>query len=241
MASSPAKVRRKGDGTTEIRTTCPLCGSNSMEINHDKGLFSCWSCRYSGKLSSVKTETVKAKKAKPQEVEFSTEFPPFAEEAVSRRGFDLAFLRDVYGVRWDGHRLCFPTGPGTWARRAALSFEQPKVLTTGEKGLIGFHRLGQGQHLVLTEGDYKAASIPGPWIGLGIQGTGPLTARQAGMLQAARPARVLICLDGSWESEALTIKSQLWWAESDIIELPEGKGPDDVERSVLIPLLLGDK
>ncbi len=55
--------------------------------------------------------------------------------------------------------------------RAIWSWESPKTLTLPPRGLIGQHLLAPGLDVVVTEGDYKAAAIPLPWVGVGIMGT----------------------------------------------------------------------
>lgn len=114
------------------------------------------------------------------------------------------------------------------------------MISQGPKGLIGYMNLTAGQDIVLVEGDYKAASIPRPWVAVGIQGTGPLTALQVGMIQQARPLSVSVMLDGGWDGESAIIKQQLWWVKSRVLSLPDGRGPDDVDMATRYNLLAGE-
>lgn len=233
------KKRVKADGTTEVRSTCPLCGSGSYERNLEKGLGSCWSCRYANKFTPVQGQVLQEAETPRRQAE-AQDFPSYAREAITRRGFDPAYLIDRFGLWWDGYRICWPTSPSGYARRSIWPGQDPKVITQGPKGLIGYMNLTSGQDIVLVEGDYKAASIPRPWVAVGIQGTGPLTAIQAGMVQQARPRSVSIMLDGGWEGESQMIQTQLWWVKARVLSLPDGRGPDDVDMATRYNLLVGE-
>jgi hypothetical protein len=107
------------------------------------------------------------------------------------------------------------------------------------RGLIGEHLLHEGAFVVLVEGDFKAASIPLPWVGLGINGLS-LTPSQVDTIQFSRPALITILTDGGFISQAWLLAAQLAPNVCRVKYLPTSKGPDDIPRSDLVQLLLRD-
>lgn len=99
-----------------------------------------------------------------------------------------------------------------------------------------------GLRLVLTEGDWGAASIPLPWIGLGLMGTS-LSEEQRWSIATSNPKSVAICLDAGYKEKAVKIREQLLPIPSCIVELPGpvDTGPDDVKRGDLVRLLLASE
>ena len=151
---------------------------------------------------------------------------------IQHRGFDPNFVVREYGIQWDGQRLCWPTGGG-WARRAITEWAEPKVKTTGlggqEGAVIGIERLARnpGATAVITEGDFKAASIPLPWIGLGIMGH---------VLHSAQADRILSITSDLvfFEDHDWHINRQRNWP---VCKSPFG-GPDDIPMKERMRLLL---
>lgn len=123
------------------------------------------------------------------------------------------------------------------SRRAIWPWEQPKTLTVPPRGLIGQHLLTKGARVVITEGDFKAASIPLPWIGVGVLGDA-MSPDQALALQASEPSEVVIMLDGGMRRQAEKIRELLCPLDSRIVDLPLGQGPDDVDRGTLYRVLV---
>lgn len=185
------------------------------------------------------------------------ELPQIALQEIERRRQEPAWIIHRYGVRWDGSRLCWPAGQG-WSRRAVLSWETPKTISVSPRGLIGEHLLSSGRdapasckatntslpipglpglRLVLTEGDWKAASIPLPWIGLGLLGK-TISDEQVWTVRTSNPHSVIVMLDGGFDREAQDVYQRLLPLDVRIARLPPTKGPDDIPRRDLVKLLL---
>lgn len=184
--------------------------------------------------------------------------PQIALQEIERRRQEPAWIIHRYGVRWDGSRLCWPAGQG-WSRRAVLSWETPKTISVSPRGLIGEHLLSSGRvvapdpltgatrkepaqaqpglRLVLTEGDWKAASIPLPWIGLGLLGK-TISDEQVWTVRTSNPHSVIVMLDGGFDREAQEVYQRLLPLDVRIARLPPTKGPDDIPRRDLVKLLL---
>lgn len=245
---APRKKRRKNDGTTELVFDCPLCGSRlNMEVNLEKGVFKCWACQKSGSVPAeyrrpgtfsfppgVAGGTPHAAPAHPATLH--EWYPDAAMAEIRRRGFDPEWLYDMYGVRWTGEHLWWPAGRGG-ILRSIWPWDDPKTKAVAPRDLLGQHRLFPGAHVVVTEGDYKSAAIPLPWIGVGVMGTA-ITPQQALLLRAANPASVTVMLDGGYEDEAYWLGAALSPVRVLFVTLPKGKGPDDIERVDLHRLLL---
>lgn len=245
-----AKPRRKSDGSVEIGFPCPLCGARKfkLEVNSASGLWHCWVCNRGGRLSGEELQRLQVTQAlvvqgdskhepTPPPIILTEAYPPYVQQRIRLRGFDPAWLQRRYKVQWDGSRLCWPCGQG-WSRRAIWPWEEPKTLTVAPKGLIGQHLLSPGARVVLVEGDYKAASIPLPWIGIGLMGTG-MTPEQLSILAASEPKEVLIMLDGGFGEEAKKLAEFACLLSPRVVDcLPEGQGPDDVPRRMLYQILM---
>lgn len=91
--------------------------------------------------------------------------------------------------------------------------------------------------LVITEGDWKAVSIPVPWVGLGLMGTN-MSRNQRDSILLANPTSVTIILDGGCEREAQRIVEYFLPYRAVRINLPGSLGPDDIPRQELVKLLL---
>lgn len=121
------------------------------------------------------------------------------------------------------------------------SWESPKTLTVDVAGrgkaLLGGHLLTPGCRVVLVEGDWKAASIPLPWVGVALLGT-KMTDAQRWALLACNPCQVVVCLDGGFDLASIAVQAGLLPFRAQIVSLPKGCGPDDIERSELVRLLL---
>lgn len=232
--------RRKRDGTTELIRNCDFCGSRlNLEVNPQKGVWHCWACHRGGAVADG-APGAQVVPLPPSEVatadppNLTRDFPGYALAAIEARGFDPRFLIETFDLTWDGDRICWPTGYG-YAKRAVLPWQEPKVLTQGVKGLIGYNRLTRSQRVVLTEGDYKAAAIPFPWVGLGIQGTG-MTPVQVALLLTHEPELILVMLDGGKSDEADRVAKAVH-AQA-ICCLPGKLGPDDIAKETLVTFLL---
>lgn len=247
-----AKPRRKSDGSVEIGFPCPLCGARKfkLEVNSASGLWHCWVCNRGGRLSGEELQRLQATQAlvvqgdskhepTPPPIILTEAYPPYVQQRIRLRGFDPAWLQRRYKVQWDGSRLCWPCGQG-WSRRAIWPWEEPKTLTVAPRGLIGQHLLFRGCHAVVTEGDWKAAAIPIPWVGTGHMGGG-LTAYQVAILATAEPSMVTIMEDGGAEDKIATAQEALALLPHRVVRLPLGCGPDDIPRGDLFALLGGWK
>ena len=91
--------------------------------------------------------------------------------------------------------------------------------------------------LVLPEGDWKAASIPLPWIGLGLLGK-TISDEQVWTIKTSNPHSVIVMLDGGFDREAQDVYQRLLPLDVKIARLPPTKGPDDIPRRDLVRLLL---
>lgn len=196
--------------------------------------------------------------------DLTEKFPIFAEQECIRRRVEPQWLIKRYNVRWSmsAGRLWFPAGDGG-VLRSVIPWETPKTLTVvplgSTKGLVGEHLLSQQGRgwdtqsrkttpdahsasnptlrLVVTEGDWKACSIPVPWTGIATQGT-KLSQEQRDKILLSSPRSVTVMLDGGCENEAQRMVEQLLPFKATRVNLPYGCGPDDIPRSLLVNLLL---
>lgn len=235
--------RRKANGTTEVKVVCPLCAGKA-EINPGLDLWHCWNCGGGGHVPEAWLETVPQDRLegvrrglteKFSRREFS-DLPDFCRLEIERRGLSPEWIEREYGVVWDGERMAWPAGRG-WSRRSPFPWVTPKTLTVAPKGLIGQHRLYPGASVVVVEGDYKAAAIPHPWVGVGLMGT-VLSLEQMATLKGSRPASVTICLDHGYLKEAGEVRRKLLPLDVRVVEPAHG-GPDDIPRAELYQLLIG--
>jgi len=238
------RTRRKADNTLEIEVDCPRCNAfGKCGINLQKKVWSCWVCLACGGVPSSWEEELNSSLPLllPSEsgqyvAPTNTDLPKVALWEIERRGFDPNWLVTRYGVRWDGDRLAWPAGEG-WVRRSVMQGISPKCLTVAPRGLIGQHLLQEGISVVLVEGDFKAASIPLPWVGIGVNGL-ILTDQQVTDLQFSRPRDITILTDGGYTTQGWVMAGQLAPNVVCVKELPKDKGPDDIPRSELVQLLL---
>ena len=245
------RPRRKRDGSIEWPVDCPTCGSPKMDVNLSKMVYHCWRCGSGGRvpkewapefslLSSWRESIEALPPAKPIKAS-NQPLPLMAKREIQRRGFEEAWIVNRYKVWWDGERLVWPAGEYSCSRRAVLPWEEPKAITdAGPEGkeLLGQHLLKPGSHVVLTEGDWKSAAIPLPWVGVGLLGV-ELTELQKEILLLSNPATVIVCLDGGFNYEAMVVRTKLLPTPGKIVDLPDGKGPDDIPRRDLVQLLRG--
>ena len=248
------KRRNKADNSVEIQIDCSLCGSKkNMEYNLHKRVYHCWACNSGGVLSAKAVEAFLPFVASvnstgstgveilghstPKIRTFNGDIPEFAKKFIERRGFSPDWVINRYRVKWDGNRLSFPCGSG-WSRRAVFLWEEPKTIIDAPRGIIGEHLLTPGSHVVITEGDFKSASIPLPWVGVGICGKA-VTELQASTIWLSRPGSIRICLDGCEMDAARRVAKALSPLDCKIVNIPyPGKGPDDIPRNELVSLLL---
>ena len=268
------KPRKKKDGSVEVPSTCNLCGSkDNLETNSVSGKFHCWNCGYSGvRKGHVPPTVVTGKEGFPSlnatgtptrpgrrgiirgnPGAKSTGIPPWVLKKISRRRLDQARL-EKYGVSFDGSRLIWPVEGGQPWERAVFEWDTPKVRSYGQKGILGLHLVRPGSHVVLTEGDFKAASIPSPWVGVAIGGK-IMTPYQEILLLSRQPASVTVLLDTGPACDAagravlrslrrLGIQVHLGDLNAAAARIsgsrgyPDGTGPDDVPISVRICALL---
>lgn len=235
------RPRIKADGTLELpETRCPRCSTVNMGINATKGSYYCWVCSKGGPLGPRALETLIRIPTEAKSLSPSTlgPLPDTARRFIERRGLDPKWLEARYLVRWDGERLYWPAGQGA-SRRAIWPWEEPKTLTVSPRGLIGQHLLTKGARVVVTEGDLKAASIPLPWIGVGILGPS-MSPDQALAIQSSEPSEVVVMLDGGMRRQAEKILEILCPLPARVVDsFPVGAGPDDVARETLYGLLGG--
>ncbi len=236
------KPRRKKDGSIELPMDCPVCGSSKMDINTAKRVYHCWRCGSGGRVPDSWAPELSILSAwweqgpVPPAPLPQGQIPLMASREILRRGFEEAWIVLRYGVAWDGDRLSWPAGQGA-SRRAVLSWEEPKTLSVAPRGLIGEHLLYPGAHVVITEGDWKAAAIPLPWVGVGLMGM-QLSPMQGWALRTSNPASVLVCLDGGFDVQARDVEAALLPLRSRRVALPNGMGPDDIPRRDLVQALL---
>lgn len=240
------RPRRKKDGSFEVPVQCAVCGSSKCEINTLSWRIHCWSCHFGGVVPPEERDNLGnwlshrgfSPESQREVGELTKVMPLIASQEIKRRGFEEAWLVERYGVRWDGERLCWPAGEG-WSRRAVLPWQTPKAITVSPRGLIGQHLLHPGCLVVVTEGDWKSASIPLPWVGVGLLGT-EMTREQMWTLRTSGASKVYVMLDNSYEEAAEIIRVQLLPLRTKVIRIPgeSGDGPDDIPRSRLVQLLL---
>jgi len=242
------RTRLRRDGTTEIIGDCPLCGSRgNFELNRERGLFKCWVCLYSGRTKGQSSPPLTPPGVPSTRTRQGSEgkSPPFQEiPSWVKRNWEIRGFREEqvlrYSPQWDGERLIFPVFGGEPWRRSPYSWETPKVLSSGTKGILGGELLQEGDEVVLTEGDYKACSIPLPWKGVALGGK-EASHYQGILLTLKAPGKVLVLLDGGEEAATYRVLRILRTAGPLTLlrgSLPPGKGPDDIPRRQLVRVLL---
>jgi hypothetical protein len=84
--------------------------------------------------------------------------------------------------------------------------------------------------IVVTEGDYKALSIPHPYVGIGIGGS-ELTSNQVDLLVYCKPRVVVLALDGGVDIRGVKGGLEGRGVPVAVMDLPAGAGPDDIPMS----------
>lgn len=212
MAASIRKGAFRGTAKKgkEKRYDCQVCGDRkgNLEINQITGKFNCWVCGFSGRIPGLggagNTGDAGHSYRRPAPGLPLLESEPLPEKArlyIEHRGFNAEWLTREYGLRFRDGRIAWPTGGG-WALRSINEWDVPKVLFEGpgpsEGALIGAERLARnaGCPVVVTEGDFKAASIPLPFVGVGIGGS-TLHPSQLDRIMAHTPEVVVVFADSN--------------------------------------------
>lgn len=238
----------------ERKFQCPRCilwnpdPRPTLGVDRDDGRFHCWFCIWDGTVEGFPVNP-KAKKKKAKSTVLAppdpnlpgTEvLPPAALEFLRGRGLDPQNTALRYLLRWDG-RICWNAGIG-WVRRSINPAFVPKVDTRGASqtrgDLIGGHRMYEGADLALVEGGEKAASIPHPWVGVGLAGT-YLHEAQAERVVLSKPASVTVTLDGGVPVRLPPPLARAGLPIFVVEGLPKGRGPDDVPMEERVRLLMG--
>lgn len=222
-------VRKGGQEHIYICPYCPSLPKKSarLEVNYKKGVGHCFRCGLSFPVdTSDKPEVVW-----PDYGEESPEVRDVPENLYRvfiERGVDPVYTISRYQIKWDGRRLCWPWGEGRYARRAVYKWDEPKVLMDGGHDAIGGeHLMGTKKVIVLCEGDWKAASIPLPWVGVFIGGTA-LSETQVNIIRWHSPHEVIVALDGGVDPGRIVRALSSHLIATTPWELPEGLGPDDI-------------
>jgi hypothetical protein len=212
-------------------------------VNTRTGKYHCFRCGYGGRVTDLIGRKKVTSPTEPEEIGKLKPVPDSAYRVLLERGLSPAYTISRYGIRWDGWRLCFPVGgdkqePDQWWRRAVFSWQQPKVLSPREeKGILGEHLLSRGCIAVLTEGDYKAASIPLPYVGVACGGV-TLTPHQLDILSFHHPKVVMVMFDGGVCPKRVVGSLHTRHIGSiGVVGLPKGQGPDDIPLRERINIL----
>ena len=234
------RSRKRGE---ELRFKCPRCKRTKIDLNIHTGMYHCFVCGLDGK---VKIQAKDRKYVREKRYDYQGDDTPLKpvprdlDRVFLERGIEPKVAIARYRIEYDGARLCFPVDKGYW-RRSIFDGQEPKVLCDQETsgGILGEHLFGNGQHIVLTEGDYKALSIPLPWIGGAIGGVS-ISKTQLDKVVYHEPALVYVALDGGKEREADRIVKKLAskLVHAVKVTLPEDKGPDDIPVHERVNLLL---
>lgn len=237
-------------GGTEWLYECPRgCKGRKnkapLELNIEKGVGHCFICglSFQFKATSYVRKAVDAllrrEAARPGDV---SPIPFNIHPKFLERGVDPISTISRYRAGWDGSRICWPIYTGrdeeVYWRRAVYTLQQPKVMTDpGSHGLLGGHLLTLHDYIVLTEGDWKAVSIPLPFIGVAIGGSS-LSSRQVDLLSIHRPREVVLAMDGGVITTKMSVLLKKGGMKVRVITLPEDKGPDDIPMKERMRLLL---
>lgn len=246
---------RKGDVEKrgrEQRYDCPRCHDwrpvegrfDTLGVDVKSGVFNCWFCGYSGIVVGMPGKKSKEPYVHKDPNNPVQDLPPAARAWLRERGLDVDNTIARYHLKWDG-RICWPCGEGYgggWARRYIVP-HLPKVWTDADvtKGaVIGAHRMTPGCVVVFTEGDCKAASIPAPWVGVGLIGT-RMHEEQARRIVLSGAREGVWMLDGGVKVRVPTTMRINNFPMRYVVGLPSGKGPDDVPTKERVRLLLEAK
>ena len=117
------RSRIKKDGSVEVKSPCPLCGSkDNLETNSLSGVFHCWSCHYSGRrvptsggtAPPIQCPRVIVPAGGGTSKEIREDIPEWVRKKVLARNVSAAQLNRL-GARWDGRKVIFPvTGGPAW-------------------------------------------------------------------------------------------------------------------------------
>lgn len=219
---------------------CPRCPPSRqkasdarLEFNIEKQVAFCFRCGLSFSVKLNKSEARAVNKTWSQHQEPSSEILPVPSnlhKVFIDRGCDPQYTISRYNVGFDGHRLVWPMSEGVYNKRAIYDWDTPKVLFSGNNPhhyVGGEHLMGREKYVVLTEGEWKAASIPLPWIGIWIGGIA-LTPQQLRVICYHRPALVIVALDGGEDPGRIIAACSKKLVPAKAWELPEEKGPDDI-------------
>lgn len=219
-----------------------------LELNVEKGVGHCFICGLSFRFnvtSQTKRDVLQAIRQDREETPSADvgSIPFNIHRKFRERGVEPLPTIARYRAGWDGSRICWPIYQGEeemtlYWRRAVYSLQTPKVLTdSGAHGLLGGHLLTTSNYICITEGDWKAVSIPLPWIGVGIGGTS-LSKRQLNLLGLHHPSEVVVCLDGGVDTRRVRTSLTRAGIKNRKIQLPKDLGPDDVSMKERMRLLL---
>ena len=237
----PLRIRKHG---TEWLYMCPksACQGKSeatLELNVKTGVFHCFRCGWSGKIEDLgKVVPTVDIPVTPDHLPAVKRVPQSVYRVISHRGMSPEYVIDRYQIGWDGGRLCWRVADGVWWRRAIYHWQEPKVLfdAGAEKGILGEHLLTKRCYLVITEGDYKAASIPLPFTGVAIGGT-TATNNQLDILAYYRPELAIVALDGGVDARPIVRKLRAKDINTVSVALPPGLGPDDIPMQERVAVL----
>lgn len=244
------KVRVEKGGR-EIVCECPRCPKlrkkdARLYVNPEKGTAYCFRCGYTFSVKLTAAQRRKAQQSWPDYPKDKPEVGPVPDNLYRvfvDRGIDPIYTISRYRIGWDGYRLCWPIGEGRYLRRAIYPWDSPKVIMDqpgGHDFVGGEHLMETNKYIVLTEGDWKAASIPLPWIGVLIGGT-RLHETQLAIIRYHKPALVVVALDGGYETEGRKIITQLSRKLVPAVQwvgLPHNQGPDDIPNAERVKALI---
>ena len=239
------EVGRRKQGR-EVIYLCPVCGDRKvsdakLELNLDTGVYHCFRCGLSGKDTSV-SKSKKNYSDKKDPLALLLPVPSNLERLFKERGVDFTLTVHRYRILFDGERLCIPVSNGYW-KRSIYEGVEPKVLNTPDShGLLGEELIGEESTVVITEGDFKAFSIPLPFIGVALGGT-EMSEKQLDALLYHRPYLVILWLDKGKEKESTKIKKKLSKRLVDTVVVTGQVAPDDMtmaERTNVLFQAIGE-
>lgn len=250
-------------GSEVLIQECWFCGNDAwnLELNPNKGVYSCWACKASGRLDTLLRKYLGTDTEIPVQLdddgrsrtEAPKDFPsrpadevPSAVAYLRRRGYPASVCR-AYGLRVgtaQGHRfyarLCVPmrdfwTGDVVgWTARTYIG-QHPKYLTSGRFGLTGY-RTRAPRPVLLVEGPFDGISVHRAGYQaavLGGTGTRGYAEQLADDLDPKIPLGVLF--DGDAHERA----EKVWWKirerrpDAALFQLPNGADPGDLAPEAL--------
>jgi hypothetical protein len=250
IAFDPTAVRfrRHSSGAVELRANCVRLHDGKIDrdgcltFNRLTGLFYChWTgCHYGGKAGGYEGGPLKGAKDPPIPGGIE-DVPLHAHSLFKARGLDALYIIRRYRLKWREQRLLWPAEPG-YAARATVPGQEPKQLcvdgfSASAGSLIGAHLLHEGAAVAVCQGDYGAAAIPVPWVGIGIEGKF-LTEAQGSRILLSKPAEVVLCGDGGEPMNCPAVLERSGIPVKRIAELPLKHGMDDIPMRLRVLLLL---